>query len=462
MHTHTRRDFLKIINLGIAVSLIATGLLSSSAFGQDKARRKPNVVILFIDDLGYGDLGCFGNKQTPTPHMDALANEGTRLTMNYVTNAACSPSRCSLITGMYTQRFGKFGMARGHPIPHDHPTLAEFMRDAGYVTGQIGKWDLGSEGQGPHERGFMEVARWAPSTEERTPSGHQKKQPYQCKKPDGSIVYRTDQDGDYMVEFVERNKDKPFFLYFSPFAIHTPLEGVPQHYRDRVRGKNDMYGGAVVAVDDAIGKLRTLLKKLGLEKDTLILLTGDNGPHPHGSAAPYAGGKMGGTQKEGWVHTPGIAWWPETIPAGQTFEGLLCTLDYYATAAAVAEQKLPKRCDGKNLLPYLTNKKKGDVHEFIYWYNAGPYSFRHLSAVRWKNWRLVLNRKKNQWELFDLRKDPLEEKNIAEQHEDVVKTMKLKHENFVSTLPALDAFPKPIRNWAKPPEGWGWVIGDGK
>jgi arylsulfatase A-like enzyme len=116
-----------------------------------EAPGKPNVVILFIDDLGYGDLACFGNTRIPTPHIDSLASHGVRCTMSYITNPPCSPSRCALMTGMYAQRFGKSGMARGLPIPTDHPTLAELMRDAGYVTGQIGKWDIGSEGQGPHQ-----------------------------------------------------------------------------------------------------------------------------------------------------------------------------------------------------------------------------------------------------------------------------------------------------------------------
>ena len=130
-----------------------------------EVQRKPNVIILFIDDLGYGDLACFGNKRIPTPHVDSLASDGVRCTMSYITNPPCSPSRCALMTGMYAQRFGKSGMARGLPIPSDHPTLSELMRDAGYVTGQIGKWDIGSVGQGPHQRGFMEVAKDPPGTQ---------------------------------------------------------------------------------------------------------------------------------------------------------------------------------------------------------------------------------------------------------------------------------------------------------
>jgi arylsulfatase A-like enzyme len=192
-----RRDFLKAMSATIAT----IGSLPEPAMSRTRVR-KPNVVILFIDDLGYGDLGSFGCRDIPTPHMDSLAANGVKCTNSYITNPPCSPSRCCIMTGMYIQRFGKSGMARGLAIPKNHPTMAEFMRDAGYVTGMIGKWDIGSKEQGPLDRGFMEVARRAPS-----------KKPFICLRRDGSEVFRTDLDGDYMAEFVERNRDKPFFLY---------------------------------------------------------------------------------------------------------------------------------------------------------------------------------------------------------------------------------------------------------
>ncbi|BCX48065.1 N-acetylgalactosamine-6-sulfatase [Haloferula helveola] len=436
----------------ISAVLCALAVLASFATSASAESRKPNVIILFIDDLGYGDLACFGNTFTPTPHMDSLAGEGAILTMSYVTNPPCSPSRSCLMTGMYAQRFHKFGMARGLPIPDDHPTLAEFMRDAGYVTGQIGKWDLGGPGQGPHQRGFMEVARWGNAA-----------QGYFVEKPDGSKLYRTEMDGDHMVEFVERNKDKPFFLYFSPLAIHSPLKGTPKRYQNRIKSGNKAYGGAVAAVDDQIGKLLAVLRKHDLEKNTLILLTGDNGAGSGGSSAPYTGGKHAGTSKEGWVHTPAVAWWPGTIPAGQKFGGLTCTLDYYTTAASVAGKQAPEKCDGKNLIPYLTGKRQGDVHEYVYWYNADPKDspHRHLSAVRWKQWRLHWDKRDKAWKLYDLHADPREENDLAAKHPEVLKQLKAKHEAFVATLPSLDTIPAYKSQWSKPPDGFGWLIGDG-
>lgn len=437
-----------------SIALLALVLSAQPAvFGKAKEQptRKPNVVILFIDDLGFGDLGCFGNTRIPTPHIDSLADQGVRCTMSYITNPPCSPSRCSLMTGMYAQRFGKSGMARGLPIPSDHPTLAEFLREAGYVTGQVGKWDIGSVGQGPHQRGFMEVAKNAPGNQ------------YDRKREDGSPVYLTDLDGDYMAEFVDRNAKHPFFLYFSPFAVHSKVKNTPQHYRDRIPGGNGTaYEGAVVAVDDAVGKLLTQLRKHNLEKDTLILFTGDNGANIQegGSSAPYRGGKGPYTQMEGWVHTPTIVTWPGTVPANVTFHGMMATIDFYATAAAAAGTALPERCDGKNLLPYLMGEKHGDVHEYIYWHNADPTDAprRNLYAVRWKDWRLIKN--PMGWRLFDLRKDPQETKDLAENFPAVVKNMRQHYDTFVASLPPL----KPSADYkggGQVPKGWGWEISKG-
>ena len=444
----SRREFVKTALAGT----VSFGLLPQLSAAAAQRGRKPNVVILFIDDLGYGDLACFGNKRIPTPHIDSLAKNGAKCTMSYITNPPCSPSRCSLITGMYAQRFGKSGMARGLPIPDDHPTLAEFLRDAGYVTGQIGKWDIGSTGQGPHQRGFMEVSKQAPGDM------------YIRELPDGSKGYATDIDGDYMAEFVDRNADKPFFLYFSPNAVHSKVKDCPQHYRDRVPGGNGTaYEGAVIAVDDAVGKLIAMLKKHDLMDDTLIMFTGDNGANisEGGSSEPYSGGKGPDTQQEGWVHTPTIISWPGTIPAGVTYDGLMATIDFHATAAAAADQPLPERCDGINLLPYLDGKKEGDAHEYIFWHNADPTDAprRNLYAVRWKDWRLIKH--PDGWHLYDIRKDPKEDKNLAVKHPEVVGNMLKHYEGFAASLPPL----KPSADYkggGQVPKGWGWVISDGR
>lgn len=439
-----RRQFMKTACAAAATVGVVHGCTVSPS---KEKKRKPNVVILFIDDLGYADIGCFGNTRIPTPSIDSLAERGVKCTTSYITNPPCCPSRNCMVTGMYSQRFGQSGMARRLPIPDDHPTIAEFLRDEGYATGHIGKWDIGSPEQGPHMRGFTQVARYALP-----------EKAYKLIKEDGTEIYRTELDGDYMAEFVERNRDRPFFLYFSPFAIHAPIKEVPQKYMDRVKGNNQT-DGAIAAVDEAVGKLLKMLKKYNLEKDTLIFFTGDNGPSQvdRRRAAPYRGGKGKGTQYEGWVRTPAIVSWPGQIPEGNVFDGMMCTFDFYATAAAATGKKRPDRCDGKNLLPYLCGEKTGDVHEEVYWYNADPTDAarRRLSAMRWKQWRLV--KYPDGWKLFDLKADPEERKDSAKKNPDVLKRMKKRHALWVSKLPPLiESGPGGMP--VTPPTGWGWLM----
>jgi arylsulfatase A-like enzyme len=278
---------------------------------------------------------------------------------------------------------------------------------------------------------------------------------------DGSEVFGTDLDGDYMAEFVDRNKDKPFFLYFSPRAVHSPSGNTPARYQNRSKatGKRKALAGAIIAVDDAVGKLLAMLKKHKLEKGTLIFLTGDNGPNPseQGSAEPYRGGKGGGTQFEGWVRTPAIVSWPGRLPAGKTYDGLMATMDFYATAAAVAGKPLPKRCEGKDLAPYLRGEKTGDVHEELYWHNVDPKDAprRNLRAMRWKQWRLI--KYPDGWRLFDLKADPKETKDLAKAHAGVVTSMRRRYDAWAAKLPAPDTSWQEAGGGGRMPKGWGWA-----
>jgi len=285
-------------------------------------------------------------------------------------------------------------------------------------------------------------------------------------RPDGSEVFRTDLDGDYMAEFVERNRDKPFFLYFSPNAVHSPSGDTPARYQNRstATGKRKALAGAIIAVDDAVGKLRAVLKKHNLENDTILFLTGDNGPNlgEGGSAEPYRGGKGAGTQLEGWVHTPAVIAWPGNLPAGRTYDGLMGTMDFYATAAAVAGKPLPERCEGVNLLPYLRGEKTGDAHETLYWHNVDPDDAkrRRLRAMRWKQWRLV--EYLDGWKLFDLNADPKETRDLAAAHPDVAAAMRKRYDAWAAALPPPDTSWKKDGRGGRMPQGWGWATDAGK
>lgn len=430
-----------------------------TGFGMSFAQEKPNVVLMFIDDLGYGDTGPFGSQDIPTPNLDQLAREGVVLTQSYITNPPCCPSRSSLMMGMYGQHFGKYGMSRGLPIPEDKPTMAEFMRDHGYVTGQVGKWDLGSKLQGPSARGFMEVAH-------KPPVGRSK---FYCTTKDGKTAWLTDVNGDQMVEFIDRNKEKPFFMYWSPEAVHSPHKDVPERLSNRTTAADDKrrrLGGGIVAVDDQLGKLLEVLKKHKLRERTLVIFSSDNGANvgEGGTSTPYRGGKGKGTQQIGWTLIPTVISWPGTIAQGKRYDGLSCTLDFYATMAAAVGKPRPENLDGVNLLPYLKGEKTGDAHESILWLNNQPDDAprRWLVAARWKQYRLYKYKETDPWQLFDLEKDPREEKDVAGEFPEVVKTMAAQHAEWKKTLVPPVAMPDLPKVSPVIETGHGWTLSDGR
>ncbi|MBI4978745.1 MAG: sulfatase-like hydrolase/transferase [Spirochaetes bacterium] len=453
-----------------------------TALSKMSVPEKRNVVILFIDDLGYGDIGPFGCKDIPTPHLDRLANEGTKCTTSYITNPPCSPSRSSLMMGCYGQRFGKYGMARGLPIPEDRQTLARFMKDAGYVTGHIGKWDLGSKAQGPLNAGFDETRKDAPrriytdaelaELKKRVGDSPMLKKYLKKKQSTDFIInqenkvqWETDYDGSMMVDFVTRHKDQPFLLYFAPHAVHSPSIEAPPELTDRTRvssGPRKFLAGAVVSVDDQVGRLLQVLEKHGLREKTLIIFSSDNGANEDdgGSSTPYSGGKGEGTQKEGWVRVPAIYSLPGVIPGGKTYAGITCSLDFYATAAALTGVPAPKHLDGVDMIPYLQGQRTGDAHEFLFWLNNDPTDEkrRHLVAVRWKDWRLYRYKETDTWQLFDLAKDPQEMHDVAAEHRDIVKLMETEFMKWKATLPPWKPIPESVRT-GEPviPEGYGWA-----
>lgn len=444
---------------------------------------QPNIVLIYIDDLGYGDLGTYGSIDIPTPNIDKLATEGVQFTASHITNPPCSPSRCTLIMGQYGQRFGKYGMARGLAMPEDRPTLARFLSNNGYVTGQIGKWDIGTKQQGPLKMGFNEVAKNPPRkqyTQEELASAskdlqkHMKKKKgvskYFCINEAGETVWLTDYDGESMVNFVDRHKEEPFFLYWSPEAVHSFSTEVPKRLTDRTKvegnDKRQKLAGAIVSVDDQVGKLMRALDKHGLRNNTLVIFSSDNGANTGdgGSSAPYAGGKGPGTQKEGWVRVPTIFSMPGTLPEGKFYDGLISNFDFYSTIATLAGQPIPYHCDGVDLFPYLKGDQQGDPHEYLFWLNNQPDDAprRHLIAVRWHDWRLYKKYEKDSWQLFDLKEDPKEQNNIASKHPDVVKQMAEQHEVWSKTLSPLGKIAKIRSNEPVIPLGHGWAIASDK
>ncbi|VGO13920.1 Arylsulfatase [Pontiella desulfatans] len=466
---------------GIAASFVPAAM----AAGQGAFGNKPNVVLLFIDDLGYGDIGPYGCKDIPTPNIDKLAETGVVCTSFHVASAPCSPSRHALMMGEYAQRSGKFGMARGQPLPSDRPTMAQFMSDAGYATGQIGKWDLGDSTQGPLSVGFDETRKNAPmkkyspdelkALEERMVKHgvkntkallkkYKQSSRFFVKTPDGKDQWLTDYDGDMMVDFVKRHKDEPFFLYFSPNAVHSPSMEAPESYINRTtaKGVRRFLAGAIVSVDDQVGKLLKVLDEYGLRENTLIVFASDNGANldEGGSSTPYAGGKHGGTQQVGWVRVPCIYSYPGVIPAGKRYDGLNSSFDFFSTFAVVSGHPVPGNLDGVNMIPHLQGKKTGVAHEFLFQLNCDPSDMAHRNvvAVRWKDWRLYRKSETDQWQLFDLNADPKETKDVSDAHPEVVKRMDEEFGNWRKTLPEWKPIPpRKKRDTPLIPQGYGWA-----
>jgi len=469
----------------LLVCLLLVGLLALSCCAPLSAAaevsQRPNVVLIYIDDLGYGDIGVYGCKDIPTPNIDRLAAEGVRCTASYITNPPCCPSRCSLIMGQYAQRFGKYGMSRGLPIPEDRPTLARFLSNHGYVTGQIGKWDIGTKRQGPLSVGFTEVAKNPPrkkyTSEElaNTPEALRKqlakkdgKSKYFCIDEDGKTAWLTDYDGNSMVNFVERHKEKPFFLYWSPEAVHSFNTEVPKRLTKRTtaKGKRGKLAGAIVSVDDQVGKLLRTLEKHGLRENTLVIFSSDNGASggEGGLSTPYRGGKGKGTQQEGWVRVPTIFSMPGMLPKGKQYDGLIANFDFYSTIARMAAPKIPAHCDGTDLVPYLRGDRIGSAHEYLFWLNNEPGDAvrRHLIAVRWKDWRLYKKYEKDPWQLFDLKSDPREEQDVAAKHPDIVKQLASRHVAWAKTLAPLGEIPQIRAGEPIIPNGHGWAFAPAK
>ena len=464
----TRRNFLKSVPVGAMGILLSPA--AANAVKSPISARRANIIIIYVDDLARGDLGAYGCPDFATPHMDSLAKNGVKLTNAYTINAPCSPSRTGLMMGMYTQRFGKYDLSRGVPIPDDKPTMAETLRDAGYVTGFVGteKWDIGRWDQGALDRGFMEMGMHPPRVEGRAYIGGGSS----YIGVDGS--YLTEVEGQYVLEFIERHgkkTDKPFFMYFTPLAVHIPNTEVPGKYLERLCPNNksgkyrnrDYLGASLLALDDQVGLILKTLRQLDIEKDTLIMFSSDNGGDPAAGCRPdpYRGGKRAANmQWEANYRMPMILTFPGTLPAGREYNGMASTLDFYATAAALAQTELPKDCEGKDLLPLLLGKEKPNPDEALFWHT------HKTQAARWKQWRIVKYDNEITWRLYDLQKDPAERTDLAAKHPEVLAKMAKMYKDWLQKMPKPSSSVRPPKNMlphtrngnhARRPFGRGWM-----
>jgi len=431
-----RRAFCKSVGLSAAAAL--AGKSWGASAGGD--RKKPNLVVVFTDDQGYGDLGCFGSKTIRTPRIDALAKEGLRLTSFYA-QPVCGPSRSALLTGCYPPRVAADG--RGWQLKGKAVTIAEVLKDAGYTTACIGKWDVSGRrnrpGMMPNDQGFdYYFGTWGANDGGRVRLTRNR-EPLENTNDMASLTGRYT---DEAIQFIRKHKDGPFFLYVAHTMAHVVIDASKQF---KGKSKGDLYGDVIEEIDWNVGRIVDELKQLGLAKNTIVVFTSDNGPwcqrEAHyrkthgghlatGSPGPLRGHK--GSNWEGGVRVPCVVWGPGHIPGGRENSGMAATIDLLPTFAKLAGGHLPKYdIDGIDQSALLTGAATKSARQKHFYYHNGK-----LGAVRQGQWKLFVGgaAKKGQsfsdvpfdsapLQLYDLESDIGEKKNVVSEHPETVRAL---------------------------------------
>jgi arylsulfatase B len=402
--------------------------------------RRPNIVLILADDLGYGELGCQGNPQIPTPNMDSIARAGVRFTNGYVSAPYCAPSRAGLLTGRYQTRFGHernvVGQANLDPkigLPLSETTIADRLKAAGYVTGAFGKWHLGAAPPfRPQQRGFDEFFGFLHEGHFYLPppykGGTTRLRPNEPPYDDANPLLRgaeTIEERLYLTHaitreataFIDRHAARPFFLYTPYNAVHSPMQATTEYMR-RFNGIGDehrqVFAAMLSALDDGVGAILQRLRDRNLERDTLVIFLSDNGG-PTGeltsSNAPLRGFK--GQLWEGGIRIPFMMRWEGRIPAGRTLHQPVISLDLLPMALAVAGAPAPSGLDGVDLLPLAAGSSDRSPHASLFW------RYNNALALRRGDWKLVRQpagprAQEASFELYNLADDIGEKRNLAE------------------------------------------------
>jgi arylsulfatase A-like enzyme len=415
--------------------LTALALLWSGALADVQAAdqpRKPNIIIFLADDEGYGELGCQGNKEIPTPNIDSIAKNGVRFTQGYVSGPYCSPTRAGLMTGRYQTRFGhefNGGGAAGNTtfgLPVTETTIANRLKELGYATCAVGKWHLGA---GPKfvatSRGFDEFYGTVANTPFFNPPNFiDSRVSTDVKKVEDANFYTTDAYAVRAVDWIDKNKDKPFFLYLPFNAQHAPLQATKKYldrFPDIQDEKRKTFAAMMSAKDDAVGAVLAKLRAIGQEENTIIIYLADNGGPTQQTTSkndPLRGFKA--TTLEGGIRIPFMVQWKGKLPAGKTYDNPVIQLDILPTVITAAGGKVDPawKIDGVDLMPYLTGANKAKPHEVLYW------RFGEQWAIRKGDWKLVVSRiDGKEPRLFNLAEDVGEKDDLAAKNPDKVKEL---------------------------------------
>lgn len=448
----------------ITIKTLLFLLISVTGIAQQKSST-PNIVLIFMDDMGYGDLSCYGALDINTPNIDQLASEGIRFTNFLSSQAVCSASRASIMTGCYANRVGISGaLFPGSKVglASNEMTMAELLKQKNYATAIYGKWHLGDAKQFlPLQQGFDEYlgipysndmwpVNYDGTPADSTSSKSKLPQLPLIKNNDKWIEIKTLEDQSTLTEryttaaeaFIKKNKNKPFFLYLPHSMPHVPINASPAF---RGKSKQGLYGDVIQEIDASVGRILKTIKENGLDNNTIVIFTSDNGPWiNYGNHAGSTGGlrEGKGTSFEGGQRVPGIIRWKGTIQPNIVSNQLASTIDLFPTIAAITKASLPnKKIDGVSILPILQGDKNATPRKtFLYYYRKNS-----LEAVRIDNWKLVFAHPSRSYlnqlpgmngypgkapedvamplALYDLRRDPAENYDIKDMHPDIVKKL---------------------------------------
>ncbi|RKR13271.1 putative sulfatase [Maribacter vaceletii] len=432
------------------IFFLIISFFGTKAFSQDK---KPNILVILADDLGYATTGVYtnGKSKLSTPNIDSIAKEGVTFTDGYVTASVCGPSRSGLLTGRYQQRFGiyaNFDTQRGPGVPASEKVMGTYFKEAGYRTAAIGKWHIGVKqpGQHPIDRGFDKYYGFNSAQTDYFNSPILFDGKTKVKKH----KYLTFQFTDEAIDFIEKGKEEkePFFMYLAYNAVHGPNQA-PKDYIAKYTAKGFPKKVAtqmamVDALDEGVGRVLKTLKENGLEENTLVYFLSDNGGLPawwKGSNAPWKGFKR--EQWEGGCHVQFLMKWPGKIPKGEVCKDMVYSLDILTTSLAAANIEKPKdiTLDGENILTLFSAKNKAPLHKSLFWAGSHvprsggahkkkekdlPYRKDDAPAawtVRSGKWKLVQITELGEPQLYNLEKDPTESKNVAHEQKGIVKKL---------------------------------------
>jgi arylsulfatase A-like enzyme len=407
--------------------------------------KQPNIILILTDDLGYKDVGFNGSDDILTPNIDKISMDGINFTSAYVTHPYCSPSRAGLLTGRYQQRFG-----HEHNVPYqpknselgtslDEVTLSEKLKDAGYNTYAIGKWHLGDHKSFlPHNRGFDKwfgfsggnMNYWGMPSK----NGRMHIQRNDSIIKPSSLTYLTDDFTKEALKNIKENGDKPFFMFLSYNAPHSP-DHTTLEYLEKTShvefGKRSVYGAMVAGIDKGVGQIDDLLLDLGIRKNTMIIFLSDNGGRlDSADNGPFRGHK--GMLFEGGIRVPFVISWPERLPVGIKYNDPIISLDIFATCLAAAGQDIKNsdKLDGINLLPVLNNTNQQVLTRTLYWRVANGEEY----AVRKGRYKLIKSAYKNKRILFDLEKDQMETNDISKEMPAIVSELSEHYKNWNNEL----------------------------